>query len=226
MAQGAQPGEEGADERCWTLSSVSRTMPMPPAPRTMPDRRLSKGQAASSTAAFVVAAPRARKPEPSQGRSVSPDPLSPATTTTRSARPDMSMSCAIPIAWVVPAHAAFVCVFGPLHPASCASCALPRTRTRKRNFRSNSYGPADAVDETLESSAPEDGGHSTSLTRERSRANAASSSSPSSLSGLARTSRFLRAKTSRSALWAATVLDLRNLMTSPTAASMAGKDEA
>ena len=105
---------------------------------------------------------------------------------------------------------------------------MPRTRTRKRNFRSNSYGPVDAVDETLESSAPpdDDEGPSTSLTRERRRANAASSSSASSRSGLARTRRLRSAKTSFSALWAATVLDRRNLITSPTAASMAGKLDA
>mmetsp|Transcript_22005 Transcript_22005/g.37757 ORF Transcript_22005/g.37757 Transcript_22005/m.37757 type:complete len:268 (+) Transcript_22005:1852-2655(+) len=226
---GWHPGTAGSFIRSWQLDSVSNTIPIPPAPKIIPDRRLSKGQEASSTASFVVAAPNARNPEPSHGRRVPPEPLSPATTTTLCARPEISISCAIPMAWVVPAHAAFVCVFGPRHPASCANCAFPRTSTRNRNLRSNSYGPDDAVEQTLASSLPFPlwfPPPSISLTRDNSRANAASSSSPSSRSGDARRIRFRSVNTSLSALCAPTVLDCKNRITSPTAASIAGKLEA
>jgi len=60
---------------------------MPPAPRIIPLLLLSKGIDACCTTEQMVAAPKALKPLPSQGMSVSEAALSPATTTMRSARP-------------------------------------------------------------------------------------------------------------------------------------------
>src|SRR6056297_3096966 len=59
-----------------TAASVSNTIPIAPAPRTRPVRRLSKGIAASATVAAIDAAPNARNPDPSQGINTSPEALS------------------------------------------------------------------------------------------------------------------------------------------------------
>lgn len=75
------------------LTSVSSTIPMPPAPSNIPLRRASKGSAASDASEAMLAAPSARNPFPIHGRRASPEASSPAITTMRSHRPSCIMSC-------------------------------------------------------------------------------------------------------------------------------------
>ena len=68
-------------------SSLSKTIPIPPAPKIIPLLLPLNGMAASVILLEIVAAPNARKPLPSQGINVSEAALSPATTIILSARP-------------------------------------------------------------------------------------------------------------------------------------------
>ncbi len=119
------------------LSTISAAAPIP---SSIPWRRRSKGSAASSTASSVAAAPEARKPAPIQGSISSEVASSAATITTRRQRPALIQSSATATAWVVLAHAALTCVFGPRAPISSANWEWPMERTRKRKRRSNRYG--------------------------------------------------------------------------------------
>ena len=73
--------------RSRAASADSMTSDAAPIPTSMPWRRRSKGVAASSTFSSVAAAPLARKPEPTQGRSTSEETSSADTITTRRQRP-------------------------------------------------------------------------------------------------------------------------------------------
>ena len=107
--------------RCAAASADSTTMEAAPIPRIIPWRRRSNGVAASSTESSVAAAPEARKPEATQGRSRSVVTSSAETTTTRRQRPARIQSSAREIAWVVLAHAALICVLGPRAPMISAN---------------------------------------------------------------------------------------------------------
>ena len=130
----------GVTPRSRAAAALSTTMPIAPIPRIIPWRRTSNGSAASSTTSSVAAAPDARKPEPTQGISVSEVTSSAATTSTRRQRPARIQSSASEIACVVLAHAELIWVFGPRAPISSAICECPIESTRKRKRRSKWYG--------------------------------------------------------------------------------------
>ena len=123
--------------RSRAASADSTTIAAAPIPMIMPCRRRSNGVAASSTTSSVAAAPEARKPAATHGSRFSLVTSSAATTITRRHRPARIQSWANAIAWVVLAHAALICVFGPRAPMISANCECPMDRTRNRNRRSN-----------------------------------------------------------------------------------------
>ena len=123
--------------RSRAASADSTTNAAAPAPTTMPCRRRSNGVAASSTRSSVAAAPDARKPAVTHGSRCSPVASSAETTTTLRHRPARIQSSARDRAWVVLAHAALICVFGPRAPMISANWEWPIDRARKRKRRSN-----------------------------------------------------------------------------------------
>ena len=89
---GADRGLEAAVASRWAYlllapSSLSSNIPIPPDPRIMPLLLALKGLDAEDASGRMHAAPRMRNPLPSQGMRLSDDALSPAITTTLSARP-------------------------------------------------------------------------------------------------------------------------------------------
>ena len=130
----------GCIPRSRVASGDSTTRAAAPMPTIIPCRRRSNGVAASSTRSSVAAAPLARNPEPTQGRSVSEETSSADTMTTRRHRPAAIQSSARASAWVVLAQAALICVFGPRAPTSSANWEWPIDRARKMKRRSKVKG--------------------------------------------------------------------------------------
>src|SRR3989339_430689 len=106
--------------------SLSITRPTAPEPKIVPFRSSSKGLAASDTRFLMVAAPRARNPDPTHWFCFGEVAFSPPTTRTLLHRPTLIQSSAMPMARVVEAQAALTRVLGPLALIIWARWADPR----------------------------------------------------------------------------------------------------